>query len=146
MRVNEHRITIEAPASKVFKEIVIWGESSWWPKRSFMKFTNLSSKIELGTIYLQKVLLPFAPCWHAQIVALEEPKYIKRAFLDGIFNGFEVVELAQDSGSCEVVYRMKYHLRGTVSTFMWKLIFRRLHNKNIVTILKNLKQYLEQCT
>ena len=48
-------IDIEGQPQSIFKELLLWGESSWWPKSSLMRFENLSGKVDSSTLYLQRV-------------------------------------------------------------------------------------------
>ncbi|MFH0877338.1 MAG: hypothetical protein V1863_03855, partial [Candidatus Omnitrophota bacterium] len=72
-RQNSHSILIQCGFDKAYPEIVRWGEASWWPKKSLMKFERQGQGpvqtgtprinpcgIIQGTRYRQVVLLPFA--------------------------------------------------------------------------------------
>lgn len=142
--INEHRIEIQASAKDVFGEVVLWGESKWWPKDSLMEFINLKPEIDVGTVYCQKVKLPFAPKWHVKITEIKELTHIRRDFLDGMFSGYESVGITPQGEYCRVTYKMDYTVRGFFNRVMWKTIFEKLHNQNITHILAHLKKYLEK--
>ncbi|MBU1121293.1 MAG: hypothetical protein ABIH71_06740 [Candidatus Omnitrophota bacterium] len=142
--VNEHSIEITTSKERVFKEVVLWGESQWWPKDSLTQFVNLRSEIDIGTVYLQKVKLTLAPRWHVKITDIKDLEYIRRDFLDGMFEGYEVVSVESCGDNVSVRYKMNYTVRGFFNKFMWKSIFEKLHNQNITNILINMKQYLEK--
>ncbi|UCD15628.1 MAG: SRPBCC family protein [Candidatus Omnitrophota bacterium] len=142
--INQHVIEINAPKERVFKEIVLWGESIWWPKDSLMKFINLNEEIDVGTVYLQKVNLTFGPRWQAKITDIKDLCSVRRDFLDGMFCGYEVVEVRSDSRVCRVTYKMHYSLKGIFNKVMWRAAFEKLHNKNIKNILESLKEHLEK--
>lgn len=143
MKTNLHRITIRAEKEAVFHEVVVWGQASWWPKRSLMKFINLSGPIEKGTKYLQKVMLPCGPSWHVQITGLVSMSSIRRDFLDGMFQGFETVSVCEVKDGVEVCYNMNYEIQGRLNRILWRLIFEKLHDRNIEAVLNNLKEFLE---
>jgi len=138
-------VFINADCAKIFDELLLWGQSRWWPKSSLMRFENLSGDIKEGTLYLQKVKLAFGPIWHTKNEAVNAEKlYIKRVFLDGLFEGFEELSVLKDKSACEVVYNFNYKIKGAFNKRVWKLVFKKLHIKNIGLILKTLKNYLEK--
>ena len=142
--IVQEAIIVSSPQS-IFEELLTWGESSWWPKKSLMQFKNLSGKREKSSVYLQKVRLPFGPSWHTRNEIIDpENLRIKRVFLDGMFDGFEElsVEKLQDN-AFKAVYKFSYRIKGLINKIMWSLLFKRLHTKNIVLILGSLKRHLE---
>jgi hypothetical protein len=138
-------VTIKAEGEKIFKELIMWGESEWWPKNCLMEFNNLSENVKEGTLYFQRVKLPFKLGWHTRNEVVDKERlYIKRTFLDGMFEGFEELKIvALYENLCEVVYSFCYRVKGIINQLMWKVVFRRLHINNINAILKSLKGYLE---
>ncbi|MFH1692266.1 MAG: hypothetical protein ABIC68_06875 [Candidatus Omnitrophota bacterium] len=144
MRVNKHSIIVASSPSEAFVEIVRWGEASWWPKASLMSFKRQTQgEIREGTVYRQKVMLPFAPSWNAEVKKLTDSS-ITRMFFDGMFEGCETVGMAARADGLEIVYEMHYRLKGVFNRLMWSLIFNKLHDQNIEMILRNLKEYLER--
>lgn len=144
-QINRHEVLIDTKDKEtVFKQIVLWGEASWWPRNCFMKFTRLDAVIQKGTTYRQKVLLPFAPSWLTCVTEIIENTRISRRYLDGLINGEETVSLAPQDSKLKVEYYLNYKIRGRINTILWKICFRALHDKNIKLILNNLKAYLEQ--
>ena len=141
--LNEHVIDIASPPSRLYPEIVKWGEGEWWPQGSFMKFVNLSGRREEGAVYLMKVCLPFGPGWYARITELKEDESVRRDFIDGMFAGYEVVSIEDAPGGSRLCYRMHYRVKGFFNRIIWSLIAQRLHNRNIRRILRALKNYLE---
>ncbi|MCQ9205851.1 MAG: hypothetical protein NG737_06035 [Omnitrophica bacterium] len=139
-------IAIEAEPEAIFRELLIWGQSSWWPRSSLMRFKNLSGKIDTQTLYLQKVKFPFAPSWHTKNTEVSESKfYIKRCFLDGMFKGFEELLISEYSQrSKKVAYCFNYEVNGFINKIMWKTVFKRLHINNINLVLGSLKKFLEK--
>jgi len=141
---NRHSILIEAKPEEALPEIVRWGEAAWWPKGSLMRFVRLGSgPVSVGTLYRQKVLLPFAPSWNAEVTALNG-RGITRKFSNGMFEGQETVSFKEGPGGLEVGYFMHYRVSGRLNRVVWSLFFRRLHDNNIVAILRNLKIFLEK--
>ena len=142
-KLNHHFILIEAPCELVASEIISWGEALWWPKKSFMMFTRLTpGEIKLGTKYRQKVLLPLGPAWEAEITRLIPGKEIERTFLNGIFQGKETISLEQRYNGIKVDYLMRYQVVGILNKILWQLIFQKMHDRNIETILKALQEYM----
>jgi len=139
-------VIIASSPQSIFEELLIWGESSWWPKKSLMRFINLSGTREESSVYLQKTRLPFGPSWHTRNEAVDSKNLrIRRIFLDGMFEGFEElsVERLQDN-VFKAVYAFNYRVKGLINKIMWNLVFKRLHIKNIDLILGSLKRYLER--
>ena len=145
-RAIKQDITIEAEPRTIFKELLLWGESPWWPKSSLMQFRNLSGRIDTQTLYAQKVKLPLAPSWHTKNAVVDDNEfYIKRVFLDGIFSGFEELAIHQQEEKLKKIrYCFNYEVKGFFNKVMWNILFKKLHVKNINLILKNLKGYLEK--
>lgn len=138
-------VLISSRAELIFQELLSWGEAKWWPKSSLMRFVNLSGKVQEGTVYLQRVKLPFGPKWHTRNEAVDNDNfYIKRVFLDGLFDGFEELKILQlEEKKCKVLYSFNFKVRGVVNRLMWKISFRQAHISNIDKILYSLKSYLE---
>lgn len=139
-------ITVAASREKVFQEVLLWGESVWWPKNSLMQFKNLTGRIEKGTVYKQKVKLPFGPSWHSRNVEINrEECVVKRQFFNGMFVGFEEIRvLSKDKKEvCQVRYEFNYQVRGRINFIFWQVLSKSLHIKNIDLILKTMRNYLE---
>ena len=140
---NRHFVLIEVTADLIFPEIVLWGEAIWWPPKSSMKFTRLTpGAIQVGTKYQQKVLLPLAPKWEAQVTNLIPGRLIERIFLNGIFRGKETVIIEERYDGMKVDYLMEYEILGLFNKMMWGMHFQKLHDKNIEMILKALKEHV----
>ncbi len=143
-KVNHHFVLIEeVPLAMVGQEIILWGEASWWPKKSLMKFTRLTrGEIAVGTRYEQKVLLPFAPHWEVEVTKIIPGKEIERTFLNGMFQGNESVQLEERYNGIKVSYSMQFQIQGWFNNVMWYLVFQKLHDKNIIMILTALHDYI----
>lgn len=141
---NRHSVLIGAGSDKALDEVVRWGEASWWPKGSLMRFQRQSlGPVAVGTLYRQKVLLPFAPSWDVEVTALND-RGITRKFLNGMFEGQETVSFKKVESGLEVAYLMHYRVQGGFNRVLWDLFFRKLHDRNIEAILANLKIFLEK--
>lgn len=140
-------IFVRANPDDIFEQLLVWGEAGWWPRRSLMRFKNLSGEIKLGTVYLAKIRLVFGPSWYARNVILDKENfYIKRIFLEGIFSGGEELRILSNvDGRQKVIYTFDCEVKGIFNNFIWNLISRKLHIKNIDMILSSLKTYLEKC-
>ncbi len=144
MLENRHSILIKCGEKEALCEIIRWGEASWWPKNSLMRFARQdTSAVKKGTRYQQRVLLPFAPSWGVEVQDLTDNS-ITRRFLDGMFAGSETVSLKKSWEGIEVSYAMNYQINGLINRILWPLFFERLHNSNIRAILSNLKAFLEK--
>lgn len=143
MNKNAHSVVVCSERQELLNEIIRWGEASWWPENSLMRFEKQDkSEVHEGTRYKQKVLLPFAPCWDVEVDEITESG-IRRSFLNGMFEGYETVSIKPCSSGLKVEYVMNYMVRGLLNKVLWQLVFERLHNKNIRAILDNLKSYVE---
>ena len=142
-KLNHHFVFIEAAGDLIAPEAILWGEADWWPRRSLMKFTRLTSgEIQLGTRYRQKVLLPFAPKWEAEVTQLIPGKAIERTFLNGIFKGKETVSLEERYNGTKVEYAMRYEILGIGNQILWRLFFEKMHDRSIERIFKALQNYV----
>ena len=144
MKENSHSIIVHCQFKEALAEIIGWGESSWWPKNSLMRFVRQGSgPVQKGIRYRQEVLLPFAPSWDVEISQITASS-ITRRFLNGMFSGQETVSLKGEDSAIAVFYKMIYEVNGILNKILWTLFFRRLHDKNIKAILANLKSFLEK--
>lgn len=144
-KIIKQQIPIKADPKSIFRELLSWGRSSWWPKKNAMQIKELSRQIDEGSVYLQRINLPFGPKWHTRNTLIKSTTYyIQRTFLDGIFDGFEELMVIPKENVSEVVYCFHYIIRGKINKLLWFLFFKRLHEKNIDLILTALKQYLEE--
>ncbi len=144
MKENRHTILISCSRADAVPEIIRWGEADWWPKNSLMRFTRSDKgPVVVGTRYRQEVLMPFAPSWDAQVQDLSDSG-ITRRFMNGMFEGSETVSCGENASGVEVVYLMRYRVRGILNWLLWNPVFRRMHDANIEAILANLKEYLER--
>ena len=143
--LNHHFVLIEATEELIAPEIILWGEASWWPQRSTMKFIRLTQgEIKIGTRYQQKVLLPLGPHWEVEVSNMIPGKLVERTFLNGIFRGKETIIIEERYDGMKVDYRMEYEILVMFNKILWSLHFQKLHDKNIKMILKALKDYVEK--
>jgi hypothetical protein len=148
--INRHFVLIEAPIDKVGPQVILWGEAPWWPKGSAMKFVRktegdlqVGSKLEQRVILKNPILKLFAPHWEVEVSRLMPPKCIERTFLNGPFIGKEIVEVEERYNGARVNYQMEYQIQKWWDMFLWKMIFEKLHNRNINMILQALKSHVE---
>ncbi|MFZ5799896.1 MAG: hypothetical protein ACOY3D_00735 [Candidatus Omnitrophota bacterium] len=143
MPQNRHTIFIAAPADEVFKQALLWGEAKWWPKHSLMQFIRRSGEeIKIGTIYRQKVKLPFGPQWEVAINEIVPVQRVSRNFLNGIFKGREMVLVIPQTFGCQVDYVLDYEINGKINKLLWKIFFQRLHDENLKLILESMREYI----
>jgi hypothetical protein len=142
--INHHSIEIKASPAEIFKELLTWGESAWWPAGSPMRYTRLTEgEIGVGTRYHQKVHVPFGPEWDVEVTSISQDREVSRKFLNGMFRGVEREYIIPGRTACEVHFLMDFEVAGAVNRLLWNLIFRKKHDDNIGTILKALKGHLE---
>ncbi len=142
--ISHHFITINAPVDTIYKEIVLWGESDWWPDESPMKYSRTDSgEIKVGTRFHQKVYKPFAPEWDVEVISITPGSEISRKFITGMFRGTDKVYIKPGEKSNEVHFLMDYEIIGGMNRILWKLAYRRMHDENIVRILNAMKSALE---
>lgn len=139
-------ISLEAEERKIFEELIKWGQAQWWPRESLMEIKNLTGQIKEGTVYHQKVKLPFAPYWHTKNEIVDESNfYIKRVFLDGVFKGgYEEVRIVNEGKVKKIIFSFSPQFHHWFDRFSWKILFKYLHKRNINRILNNLKRRLEE--
>jgi hypothetical protein len=140
------KIRIEAVCYDIFKELVSWGQSSWWPKNTLTSIENLSGTIDVGTRYRQQVKLPFGPNWCTVNKVIDKKNlYIRRDFFGNMFDGFEELTVVPDEdGHGEINYTFAAELKGGIAKFFWKNGAKKMHTDNITMILSSLKEYLEK--
>jgi hypothetical protein len=144
VKENRHSVIVHCQFKEALAEIIRWGEAPWWPKNSLMRFTRQDlGPVQKGTRYRQKVILPFAPSWDVEVTDVTAFSTTRR-FLNGLFCGQETVRLQSEGETIKVFYAMIYEVNGIFNKILWALVFRRLHDNNIETILANLKDFLEK--
>jgi len=143
---NYHARVIAGKIEELFPEIVSWGEAEWWPKDSLMSFSRkVSGPVVEGTEYIQKVKLPFGPSWRTVVSEIKNNESITRKFKEGFFEGCETVSIKPlCCHNVKIEYEMLFRIKGLINRILWKVIFRRLHDRNIEYILDNLKAYAEK--
>lgn len=145
-RKNRHEIIINtSDQKKAFDQIVLWGEAPWWPKQCLMKFTKIGDvSVQKGTMYHQRVNVPFGPRWLSLVTDVVENASISRKYLEGFIDGEETLRLVPSDGTTKIEYVLEYTIRGRFYTVAWKACLEALHDRNIKRILEQLKHYLEQ--
>jgi len=143
--INHHSIQVTAPADAIFRELLVWGESEWWPEDTPMRYTRLTGgDVGVGTRYHQKVHVPFGPEWDVEVVSVVEGESVTRKFLNGMFSGTEKVYITKAGANNEAHFHMDFEVVGAVNRLLWDKVFRGKHDENIVKILAALKGYLEK--
>ena len=143
--INHHVIFVEAEPKAIYKELLSWGESKWWPGSVPMRYTRLTGgELGVGTRYHQKVEKPFGPEWDVEIISATSDREVSRKFLNGMFKGVERVYVIPEQGGCEVHYLMDYEVVGLVNRILWKLFYVKKHDAGIKQVLEALKGYIEK--
>lgn len=143
---NRHEVIINTyDQKKVFDQIVLWGEASWWPKRCMMRFIRIgTAPIQKGTMYHQIVTLPFGPRWLSLVSEVVDNISISRRYFESFISGDEIVRIVPLERTIKVEYLLVYTIKDRSHNVLWKIILKRLHDYNIKLVLNNLKQYIEQ--
>lgn len=141
--VNHHFIFIEVPIDIVAPEVVLWGESEWWPKKCLMRFTRESQgEIGVGTRYRQKIRKPLGHSWKVEVTKFIPDRLVERTFQTGMFQGYEVTKIEERSNGTRIDYELHYKIRGLLNKLLWPLCYRKQHDKNIKMILSALKDHV----
>jgi uncharacterized membrane protein len=143
--VNHHSVIVNAPQEKIYREMLSWGESEWWPKESPMHYTRLSggSGAAPGTRFRQKVHVPFGPEWQVEVISATPHREVSWQFVDGMFTGVYRVYIIPTEDGCELHFMMDYEVAGPVNRLVWRLFSLGQHDRNIMHILNSLKDYVE---
>lgn len=146
--INHHSIAVNTPAGELYREILLWGEASWWPPDSPMRYTRITDgAVRVGTRYRQKVHMPFGPGWDVEVISVTFGREVSRRFLNGMFEGVDRVYIIPlDKRSCEVHFMMDFRVVGLMNRIAWGFAFRRMHDSNINKILLALKRHAERET
>lgn len=142
---NRHEVMVNSgDVNKAFREIVLWGEATWWPNSCRVVFIPMDrSPIQVGTQYKQKVLLPFAPSWLFLVKDIKTNKSITRKLHKGFLDAEELISIIPEKNRLKIQYDMEYKVKGRLYRILWKLFLKKMHDENINLILGNLKRYLE---
>ncbi len=144
-KTNHHFVFIEAPVDIVGPQIIAWGEASWWPEGSQMRFNKTTSgELGIGTEYEMRIKAPFVSPLSCRVTKLDPAREIERTFLTGMFKGREIVSAEERYNGTKVKYTMYYQVQGILNAILWPILFRRLHDANIELIMAALKRYCEQ--
>lgn len=142
--INHHSITVKAPAGRIYRELLIWGESEWWPKDCPMRYTRLTEgDVRVGTRYLQKVQKPMGPEWETEVISATEGREVSRKFTKGMFTGVERLYIIPAMGANELHYMMDFEVVGNINRLMWEGLYKGKHDENIRKVLLALKRHLE---
>lgn len=142
--INHHSIAVKAPAGRIYRELLSWGESEWWPSDCPMRYTRLTAgDVGVGTRYLQKVQRPMGPEWEAEIITAAEGREVSRRFTRGMFKGVERLYIIPAMGASEVHYMMDFEVVGMLNRLMWETVFQKKHDENVARVLLALKRHLE---
>ena len=56
----------------------------------------------------------------------------------------ETISMEGCGDNLEIKYVMNYSLNGSLNKILWPIVLKKMHDKNIEMILRNLKRYLEK--
>ncbi len=133
---------LEVPIQAVSDQLMIWGESSWWPKDCLWKYIRQTDgEIRVGTEYVIKINKPSAADWSVQVTQLLPNRLIERTFTKGLFKGFERIMLEERANGTRIDYELHFKIRGLLNIFLWPFV-RRQYIQTINKVLTSLKNYL----
>jgi len=140
------KIKVKAIAHDTFRELMLWGDSAWWPSRCPMDIENLSGNHDVGARYRQSVKFLLGPEWVTVNKVIDKKNlYLRRDFFGKAFDGFEEYTIAiDDDGNSEITFTFAAELKGRLNKYLWKKFGRQMHIDSITMILKALKEYLEK--
>ena len=142
--INHHSIAVNAPVERIFEQLLIWGESKWWPAGCPMRYTRLTDgEIGVGTRYRQKVERPLGPEWEVEVVSVTRGREVSRRFIKGMFTGVERLYIIREKTGSEVHYMMDFEVPGAKDRFLWNTFYKARHDENVAMVLAALKRYLE---
>lgn len=143
--VNHHSVIVRASQEKIYREMLSWGESEWWPKESPMRYTRLSggSGAVPGIRFRQKVHVPFGPEWEVEVISATPLREVSWKFIEGMFTGVYRVYIIPEGDGCELHFMMDYEIAGLVNRLVWRFYSLSQHDGNIMLILNSLKDYVE---
>ncbi|MGA2193345.1 MAG: hypothetical protein ABSG42_08245 [Nitrospirota bacterium] len=142
--VNHHVVSIAAAPGDVFRQLVLWGESEWWPGESPMSYKRITEgDIGVGTRYRQKVRSVISLEWDVEIISLTEGREVSAKFLNGMFEGVYRLYVIPEENHAEAHFMMDYRVKGAMNRLMWRFFFMKRHDRNIEKILLAMKGYIE---
>jgi len=138
MPVIERSILISALPEEVFA-IIVDVENMSNLSDSITKVTRVANnnyhwKVNLGGVNLE---------WNAEILKIEEPKYLSWRSVGGIENRGEYVLEPQD-GKTRLIFRMEYHLPSSIFDAVLNTFFEGPVERWLEEILSNLKKEIEK--
>lgn len=138
-------VFIEVPIEVVSSEVILWGESSWWPQNSLWKYHRMTDgEIRVGTQYNIKINKASAQDWTAEVTQLLPQKLIERTFIKGMFKGFEIVTMEERANGTRIDYELHFKIQGPLNLILWPFVFRKQYVETITLILNSMKNYLVQ--
>ena len=143
-RNRYHFILIESPLDTVEREIILWGEALWWPKKSRLQFVRTTSGgIGTGARYQARLLTFWGPRWEVEVTKLMDGHQIQRTFSHRRFILEENLNLEERYNGTKVNYWLTYRIPGLFHRILWQVFFQRLFDKTIAMALASLKDYIE---
>ena len=144
--VNEHRIYIQAPASRIFRFLTDFDKFSAIVPSERVRLTKLTpGYYGIGTIIRTETIYKIKMSWNCQVVEMQDSCMIVLKFQDGIFRGgYEVWEiLPEGSGTC-LSHTIIYNTANILYHCIW--VLKRGENKHdalVEATLLNLKRACE---
>jgi len=143
-RNRYHFILIESPLHTVEREIILWGEALWWPKKSRLQFVRITSGgIPMGTRYQARLLTFWGPRWEVEVTKLMDGYQIRRTFSHRRFILEENLNLEERYNGTKVNYWLTYRIQGLFHRILWQVRFQRLFDKAVELALASLKNHVE---
>jgi len=136
-------VFIEVPIEAVASEVILWGESAWWPNNVLWKYQRTTdSEIRVGTQYTIKINKASAQNWTAEITKLIPNRLIERTFHKSMFKGYEVVTMEERANGTRIDYELHFKIQGPLNLILWPFVLRKQYVKTITLIMNSMKEYL----
>ncbi len=141
---SRHFVFIETPVDLVWPEIVLWSESSWWPKTSIIQYKKKSAEEgqKPGTGYIGRLRKPLFPKWEIEITLLEPRREVRRTAIQGMLKGEEDIKLETRYNGTRVDYSLHYEIRGFWNKIFWRFFYYHWYDRSIDLILTSLQGYV----
>lgn len=135
-------VFIEVPIDIVGPESLLWGEASWWPKNSLIRFRRTSQQeLGVGATYEINLNFPIPQKSVAEVTQYEPGRLVVRTFKEGFFKGSESVRAEERANGTRVEYEMRYMVSEPVKKIFWDLFLRKSYIAAINKVFLSLQAH-----
>ncbi|MFA5088851.1 MAG: SRPBCC family protein [Candidatus Omnitrophota bacterium] len=144
-KVEHHFVFVEVPVEIVSPEIIQWGEASWWPRHSRIKFVRKAQgELGVGTRYKESLGGLFGLHWDVEVTKLVPLRGIEWTILNGLLKGYEAVTMEWRYNGTRIDYELHYQIPGWFNKIFWNFFYRKSHQQGIKMIMDDLRRHLIQ--